>query len=65
MMESMDLVVHSSMTGARIIDALFFMHGWDWYGFHKLCARRRYAELVLLHPVRSVGHIVQSGASVV
>jgi hypothetical protein len=39
------------------------MLGWDWYGFNKMRARTSYAELVFLHPVGSVGHVVQSGAS--
>jgi hypothetical protein len=37
------------------------MPGWDRYLFDKNRARTRYVELVLLHPVRSVGHVVHSG----
>jgi hypothetical protein len=38
------------------------MLGWDLYGFHEKCVRRCYTELVFLHPVESVGHLVHSGA---
>jgi hypothetical protein len=55
--------VHSGTSGERIIDALFFMLEWNWYRFHKKCARRCYTELVFLHPVGSIGHVVHSGAS--
>jgi hypothetical protein len=36
---------------------------WDWYGFHKKDIGTPHAELMLLHPVVSVGHVVHSGAS--
>jgi hypothetical protein len=55
-------VVHSSASGARNIDALFFMLRWDQYEFDKKCIRTRYTELVFLHPVGSAGHLVHSGA---
>jgi hypothetical protein len=54
-------VVHFGAFGAQNINALFFMLGWDWYGFDKNCARTCYAELVFFHPVGSAGHIVYSG----
>jgi hypothetical protein len=44
--------------------ALFFMLGWDQYGFDKKRAETRYIELLFLHSVGSGGHIVHSGASV-
>jgi hypothetical protein len=51
-------VVHNVASKVRNIDALFFMFGWDMYGFHKKHERARYAELVFLHLVRVVAHIV-------
>jgi hypothetical protein len=44
-------------------DALFFKLRWDRYGYDKKRARTRYAELVFLHPMESVGHVVYSDAS--
>jgi hypothetical protein len=39
------------------------MLGWAWHRFHKERIETRYAELVLLHPVRSVAQVVHSGTS--
>jgi hypothetical protein len=47
----------------RNINALFFLLGWDQYGFHIKRVGTPYAELVFLHRAVSVGHIVHSGAS--
>jgi hypothetical protein len=55
-------VVHFGASGARNVDALYFILRWDWYGFNKNRARTLYAELVFLPPVGSTGHVVHSGA---
>jgi hypothetical protein len=52
--------VHSVASWARNVDVLFFIPGWDQSGFHKKCTGTRYAELVFLHPLGSVSHIVHS-----
>jgi hypothetical protein len=39
------------------------MHQWDRYGFDKKRFRTCFAELVFLHPLGSVCHVVQSGVS--
>jgi hypothetical protein len=54
-------VVHSGASRPRNVDALFFMLVWDRYRFDKKRVGTRYTELVFLHPVRSVGHVMHSG----
>jgi hypothetical protein len=55
--------VHSGASRAQNVDTLFFLLGWDQYGFEKKYIRTRYAELLFLHPVGSTGHVVPFGAS--
>jgi hypothetical protein len=56
-------IVHSGASGARNVDTLFFMLRWDPYGFDKKCIGTHYAELLFLHPVGFVGHVVHFGVS--
>jgi hypothetical protein len=39
------------------------MLGWDRYRFNKKCVRTCYVELVFLHLIGYVGHVVNFGAS--
>jgi hypothetical protein len=55
--------VHSCASRAQNVIAVFFMLGWDWYGFDKKCSGTRYAELVFLHQMGCVGCVVYSSAS--
>jgi hypothetical protein len=55
-------VAHSSVSRPRNIDTLFFMLGWDGYGFHKKHVGTRYAKLVFFHPEISADHVVHSSA---
>jgi hypothetical protein len=56
-------VVHSVASGARNIDAIIFLHGWDRYGLHKRGAETRYARHVFLQLVGSVCQVVHSGVT--
>jgi hypothetical protein len=56
-------VVHSGGSGARNVDALFFMLLWDRYGFEKKRVGTSCAELMFLHSLRSTGHVWHSGPS--
>jgi hypothetical protein len=56
-------VLCSSVSGECNGDALFFMLGWDWYGFNKKHVETHDDELVFLHPLGPTGHVVHSGAS--
>jgi hypothetical protein len=42
---------------------LFVMLEWDRYGFDKKRTGTRYAQLIFLRPVGSVGHVAHSNAS--
>jgi hypothetical protein len=55
-------VVHSGASRVRNVEKLFFLLGWDWYGFRKMRIRTSYVKLVVLHPVGYAGHVVHSGA---
>jgi hypothetical protein len=56
-------IVHSYVSDARNVDVLFFMPGLALCDFHKKRSATHYVEIVFLHPVGSVGHIVHLGAS--
>jgi Na+-driven multidrug efflux pump len=55
-------VVYSSVSGARNVDALFFMLMWTPCGSNKKRVGTRYTELVFLHLMGSMSHVVCSSA---
>jgi hypothetical protein len=55
-------VVQSVASEPQNVDALFFLLGWYRYGFHKKHIGIPYAELVFLHPVVPVDHVVHFSA---
>jgi hypothetical protein len=63
LVKSMGHVVHSGASGTQNVDALFFIFGWDRYGFDKKHAGKHYTQLVFLHAVGYAGHVVHSSAS--
>jgi hypothetical protein len=56
-------VVRSVAFGMLNVDELFFLLGWDEYGFYKKRDGTHHAKLVLLHPMGYAGHVVHSAAS--
>jgi hypothetical protein len=55
--------VHSVASGALNVNVLFFMLGWDEYGFYKMRDGTPYAKLLFLHPMAYAGHIVHCSVS--
>jgi hypothetical protein len=56
-------VVHSDTSRVPHVDTLLFMLRFAQSGFHEKPVRTRYAEFVLLRPIRPMGHVAHSGAS--
>jgi hypothetical protein len=57
-------IMHSCVSVAQNVNALFFMLGWAQCGFHKKRTGAHYAELMFLHLVGFAGHVVHSGVTV-
>jgi hypothetical protein len=45
------------------VDTLFFMLGWDRYGFNKKLTGTHYTKVMFLHLLGSADHVVHFGAS--
>jgi hypothetical protein len=60
---SAGLVVHFGASGARNVNALFFILWSARCSFHKKSTRKLYVELVFLHLVGSTCHVVHSSVS--
>jgi hypothetical protein len=56
-------IMHSSAFGTLNIDAIFFILGWDEYGFHKKSDGTCKDELVFLHLVGSARHVLHFSVS--
>jgi hypothetical protein len=55
-------IVHFGASGVQNVNVLYFLLGWDRYGFHEKRVRTGYTKLVFLNLVESVGHLVHSDA---
>jgi hypothetical protein len=56
-------LVHSGVSVAQKVNTIFFVVGWDRYGFDRKRPTTSNVELVFLHFVGYAGHIVYSDAS--
>jgi hypothetical protein len=56
-------VVYSIAPGPRNVNTLFFVLGWDRYGFNKKCNGTCHAEHVSLHSMGYVVHVEHSVGS--
>jgi hypothetical protein len=56
-------VLHSGASRARNIETLYFILRWAQCESHKKRTGTHYVELVFLHLVWSMGHVVRAGSS--